>query len=46
MAAVTQPGPMGTLTPPGLEVIRPDAHGVLLGGTITQLAALSAHRGR
>lgn len=41
MAAVTQPGPMGTLTPPGLEVFRPgDAHGVLLGGTITQLAAL------
>lgn len=41
MAAVTQPGPMGTLTPPGLEVFRQgDAHGVLLGGTITQLAAL------
>jgi muramoyltetrapeptide carboxypeptidase len=32
---------MGTLTPAGLEVFRPgDAHGVLLGGTITQLAAL------
>ena len=41
MAAVTQPGSMGTLTPAGLEVFRPgDAHGVLLGGTITQLAAL------
>ncbi len=41
MAAVTQPVPMGTLAPPGLEVFRPgDARGTLLGGTITQLASL------
>jgi muramoyltetrapeptide carboxypeptidase len=41
MAAVTQPMPMGTLAPPGLDVFRPgDAQGVLLGGTITQLASL------
>lgn len=41
MAAVTQPGPMGTLTPPGLEVFRTgEAQGVLLGGTITQFASL------
>lgn len=41
LAAVTQPAPMGTLSPAGLEVLRPgDAQGVLLGGTATQLAAL------
>lgn len=41
MAAVTQPVPMGTLSPPGLEVLRSgDAQGVLVGGTLTQLAAL------
>ena len=41
MAAVTQPVAMGTLSPAGLEVMRPgEASGVLTGGTITQLAAL------
>jgi muramoyltetrapeptide carboxypeptidase len=41
LAAVAQPVPMGTLAPAGLEVFRHgDASGVLLGGTITQLAAL------
>lgn len=41
MAAVTQPVAMGTLTPPGLEVFRAgDVRGTLLGGTMTQLAAL------
>ncbi len=41
LAAVTQPVAMGTLAPGGLEVFRPgDAAGVLVGGTLTQLAAL------
>lgn len=41
MAAVTQPVAMGTLSPAGLEVMRPgEASGVLTGGTVTQLAAL------
>jgi muramoyltetrapeptide carboxypeptidase len=41
LAAVTQPGPMGTLAPAGLEVFRDgEASGVLAGGTLTQLAAL------
>lgn len=41
LAAISQPTAMGTLMPPGLEVFRPgDAEGVLLGGTMTQLAAL------
>jgi muramoyltetrapeptide carboxypeptidase len=41
LAAVTQPGPMGTLAPAGLEVLRDgDASGVLAGGTLTQLASL------
>lgn len=41
LAAVTQPDAMGTLAPPGLEVFREgDAHGVLMGGTATQLVAL------
>jgi muramoyltetrapeptide carboxypeptidase len=41
LAAVAQPLPMGTLAPAGLEVFRQgDASGVLLGGTLTQLAAL------
>jgi len=41
LGAVAQPLPMGTLAPAGLEVFRHgDASGVLLGGTLTQLAAL------
>jgi muramoyltetrapeptide carboxypeptidase len=41
LAAVAQPVPMGTLAPPGLETFRPgEASGVLVGGTLTQLAAL------
>lgn len=41
LAAVTQPGPMGTLAPAGVEVFRDgDAAGVLAGGTLTQLASL------
>ncbi len=41
LAAVTQPGPVGTLAPAGVEVFRDgDAAGVLAGGTLTQLAAL------
>lgn len=41
LAAVTQPVPMGTLAPAGLEVIRPgEAAGVLTGGTLTQVASL------
>lgn len=41
LAAVTQPVPMGTLAPAGLEILRPgEAAGVLMGGTLTQLAAL------
>lgn len=38
--ALTRPEPMGELTAPGLEAIRPgEASGVLLGGTVTQLLA-------
>ena len=38
--ALTRPDPMGELSPPGLETIRPgDAKGQLLGGTLTQLLA-------
>jgi muramoyltetrapeptide carboxypeptidase len=38
--AVTSVDPMGTLAPAGLEVLRPgEARGVLVGGTLTQLAA-------
>jgi muramoyltetrapeptide carboxypeptidase len=41
LGAVAQPLPMGTLAPAGLEVLRHgEAAGVLLGGTLTQLAAL------
>lgn len=41
LAAVTQPVAMGTLAPAGVEVFREgEAHGVLLGGTVTQLASL------
>lgn len=41
LAAITQPAPMGTLAPAGLEVLRHgEAAGVLVGGTLTQLAAL------
>ncbi len=41
IAAVTQPEPMGTLSPASLETVRPgSATGVLMGGTLTQLAAL------
>ena len=41
LAAVAHPVAMGTLAPAGLEVLRPgDATGVLMGGTLTQLAAL------
>ena len=38
--ALCQPAPMGELTAPGLETIRPgEATGLLLGGTLTQLLA-------
>jgi muramoyltetrapeptide carboxypeptidase len=38
--AVCRPSPVGELSPPGLEIIRPgDARGALLGGTVTQLLA-------
>jgi muramoyltetrapeptide carboxypeptidase len=41
LAAVSQPVPMGTLSPPGLETFRQgETAGVLMGGTVTQLAAL------
>jgi muramoyltetrapeptide carboxypeptidase len=41
LGAVAEPVPMGTLAPPGLEVFRHgDATGVLLGGTLAQLASL------
>jgi len=41
LTAITQPVAMGTLSPPGLEVFRAgDAQGTLVGGTVTQLAAL------
>ena len=41
LAAITQPVAMGTLSPAGLDVFREgDAHGVLVGGTVTQLASL------
>ncbi|HUU34384.1 MAG TPA: LD-carboxypeptidase [Vicinamibacterales bacterium] len=41
LAAVTRPVAMGTLAPASLEVFRPgEAGGVLMGGTMTQLAAL------
>lgn len=41
LAAVAQPIAMGTLAPAGLEVIRPgEATGVLMGGTVSQLASL------
>ncbi|MEZ5290341.1 MAG: LD-carboxypeptidase [Vicinamibacterales bacterium] len=42
LAAVTQPVPMGTLAPPGLDTLRQgEASGTLVGGTLTQLAALA-----
>ena len=41
LAAVSQPVAMGTLSPAGLEVFRPgEAAGVLVGGTLSQLASL------
>jgi muramoyltetrapeptide carboxypeptidase len=41
LAAVCQPVPMGTLSPPGVETFRAgEASGVLMGGTVTQLAAM------
>jgi muramoyltetrapeptide carboxypeptidase len=41
LAAVAQPVPMGTLAPAGLEVLRAgEASGVLVGGTLTQIASL------
>ncbi len=41
LAAVAQPVAMGTLAPAGLESFRDgEASGVLMGGTLTQLAAL------
>jgi muramoyltetrapeptide carboxypeptidase len=41
LAAITQPVPMGTLAPAALETFRPGAaEGTLVGGTLTQLAAL------
>lgn len=41
LAALTQPEAMGRLAPAGLDVFREgEAHGVLMGGTVTQLASL------
>lgn len=41
VGALTRPVPLGTLTPPGLEVLRAgDATGMLAGGTLTQLASM------
>jgi muramoyltetrapeptide carboxypeptidase len=38
--AVCRPAPVGELSPPGLEALRPgEAAGMLLGGTVTQLLA-------
>jgi muramoyltetrapeptide carboxypeptidase len=38
--ALCRPEPMGELSPPGVEVIRPgEAAGMLVGGTLTQLLA-------
>ncbi|HVB38306.1 MAG TPA: LD-carboxypeptidase [Vicinamibacterales bacterium] len=40
LRSVTQAAPLGPLSTPSLEIIKPgDAHGRLFGGTITQLAA-------
>ena len=40
MAALCTPEPMGELTPPGLEIVRPgELMGELFGGTLTQLLA-------
>jgi muramoyltetrapeptide carboxypeptidase len=40
LRALTSLDPIGALAPEGLEVLRPgEAHGVLVGGTLTQLAA-------
>jgi muramoyltetrapeptide carboxypeptidase len=40
LRAVTRAEPLGELSPPGLETLRPgEADGLLLGGTLTQLAA-------
>lgn len=40
LRAITGDEPVGELTPPGLEALRPgEAAGVLVGGTLTQLAA-------
>jgi muramoyltetrapeptide carboxypeptidase len=40
LRALSRPEPMGELTAPGLETIRPgEATGLLLGGTLTQLLA-------
>ncbi|MGE0043457.1 MAG: LD-carboxypeptidase [Vicinamibacterales bacterium] len=41
LAAVSVPEPMGELAPDGLEILRPgEAAGPLVGGTLTQVAAL------
>jgi muramoyltetrapeptide carboxypeptidase len=38
--ALCRPDPMGELSPPGLEcMVRGEAHGMLLGGTLTQVLA-------
>lgn len=40
LRAVSTPEPVGELCPPGLDVLRPgEAHGTLVGGTLTQLTA-------
>ena len=40
IAAVSRREPMGELSPPGLDTIRPgEAAGILMGGTVTQLLA-------
>jgi len=41
LAALTRDAPVGELTPPGIDVIKPgEARGPLVGGTLTQLASL------
>jgi muramoyltetrapeptide carboxypeptidase len=41
VAALTEARPVGELAPPGLEVINAgEAHGMLVGGTLTQLVSL------
>jgi muramoyltetrapeptide carboxypeptidase len=41
LAALTEPAPVGPLSPPGLQVLKSgEARGLLVGGTLTQLVSL------